>query len=130
MSKPAFLTSRYSLKSDAQALHAKKECDRIAYDQHACPLPALKIGSSVSVQLPWSPVMCTGKNGPRSYWIRVNGRRYQHNQKFIRTWNGSSSAEEADDTLQELQPSEDVPTEPPAASDSCDQIPILATRNQ
>ena len=103
---PALLAPKFGVKADAKALRTKRDRDRIVYDHHARPLSALKIGSNVSVRLPgmhtWTPGVCTGQHGPRSYWIRVHGRRYRRNRRHIRTWKGSTPTEGPDDVLQDL----------------------------
>ena len=88
------------------------------YDRHARPLPPLKTGNCVAIRLPeqktWTPGVCTGQHGPRSFWIRVNDRLYRRNRRDIRNWNRQPPPDDPDEFEAYEQPIVKPNATPPA----------------
>ena len=69
------LQPRYPTDDDTQALHRQKAKQKHYCDRSAKDLTHISRGDTVRMRLPgesvWTPGVCTGQQGPRSYGIRV-----------------------------------------------------------
>ena len=76
----ALLKPLYSTERDTEAINRQKERQQHYYDMHTKPLKPLSPGDSVRMQLPgqkaWSPGVCAGLVGPRSYEVKVGDRTF------------------------------------------------------
>ena len=76
----ALLKPQYSTEGDTEAISKQKERQQHYYDMHTKPLKPLSPGDSVRMQLPgqkaWSPGVCAGLVGPRSYEVKVGDRTF------------------------------------------------------
>ena len=81
------LKPQYATKVDAQAIQRLKEKQRFYYNRHVKPLPPLSPGETVRMQLPgektWSPGICVGQSGPRSYNVKVGEQEYRRNRRQV-----------------------------------------------
>ena len=57
------------------------------YNRRTRSLAPLAVGQSIRMRLPeqrtWSPGVCVGTAGPRSYWVRVNDVTYRRNRRQL-----------------------------------------------
>ena len=81
------LKPQYATKVDAQAIRRLKEKQKFYYNRHVKPLPPLSPGETVRMQLPgektWSPGICMGQSGPRSYNVKVGEQEYRRNRRQV-----------------------------------------------
>ena len=113
----SLLQPRYSTVNDSRALLAAKARQELYYNMHARPLPELKSGERVRIQLPgqktWTPGTCDKKVALRSYDVHVGGGTYRRNRRHIRR-----SSQEPPMVEAELESSEmtDMPKEQPVTN--------------
>ena len=100
----ALLQPRYPTEVDTQAINKQKQRQQYYYDRHTRPLKPLSPGDSVRMRLPgqstWSPGVCAGLVGPRSYEVKVGDRTFVRNRRHL------------------IQSKETVPEDLPEAEDS------------
>ena len=81
------LEPRFSTEKDMQALRGQKERQCHYYNQHTRTRPPIAPGESVQMRLPgdktWSPGVCLGLVGPRSYRVLVGGRAFRRNRRQL-----------------------------------------------
>ena len=81
------LAPQYSTKGDTQAINRQKQRQQHYYDHHTKPLKPLTPGESVRMRLPgektWSPGVCEGLVGPRSYEVKVGDRIFVRNRRHL-----------------------------------------------
>lgn len=81
------LQPRFDTKEDKKALYHLKDKQKLYYDRQVKPLNPLNTGEVVRMQLPgektWTPGLCVGQSGPRSYNVNVGGREYRRNRRQI-----------------------------------------------
>lgn len=83
----SLLQPRYPVEEDARAINNQKERQQQYYDQHVKPLKPLKTGEAVRVRLPgkktWSPAICSGMVGPRSYEVATGEQVLIRNRRHL-----------------------------------------------
>ena len=83
----SLLQPRYPVEDDTRAINNQKECQQYYYDRHAKPLKPLRAGETVRVRLPgqktWSPAVCSGPVGPRSYEVTTGEQVLTHNRRHL-----------------------------------------------
>ena len=76
------------LLNDNRALLAAKAKQGHYYNANSRPLPDLTTGASVRIRMPggktWTPGICEGDAGPKTYDIRVGPNIYRRNRRHIR----------------------------------------------
>jgi len=81
------LAPEYPTEGKARALNHQKQRQQHYYDLHTRPLKPLVPGESVRMRLPgekvWSPGICAGLVGPRSYEVRVGDRTFVRNRRHL-----------------------------------------------
>ena len=82
MLKPAYDTT-----TDTRALKGKRTKQAYYYNRQARDLPPIAVGETVRLQRPgekrWTPGVCTGTQGPRSYRVRVGDTEYRRNRRHL-----------------------------------------------
>ena len=77
----------FSTEKDMQALRGQKERQCHYYNKHTRTRPPIAPGESVRMRLPggrtWSPGVCLGLVGPRSYRVLVGGRAFRRNRRQL-----------------------------------------------
>ena len=80
----ALLQPRFETSEDKQALNHLKDKQKFYYNRQVKPLPPLSEGETVRMQLPgekaWTPGVCKGQSGPRSYKVKVGDQEYRRNR--------------------------------------------------
>ena len=80
--QPCFETTE-----DKQALNRLKDKQKFYYNHQAKPLTPLSAGETVHMQLPgektWTPGVCMGQRGPRSYKVKVGDQEYRCNRRQL-----------------------------------------------
>jgi hypothetical protein len=83
----AQLMPLYPTADAARALQGQKAKQQHHYDKHARDLSPITAGDTVRMRLPgqktWTPGICTGLLGPRSYGVRVGDREYRRNRRQL-----------------------------------------------
>ena len=83
----ALLQPRFETSEDKQALNRLKDKQKFYYNRQVKPLPPLSAGETVRMQLPgekiWTPGVCTGQSGPRSYKVKVGDQEYRRNRRQL-----------------------------------------------
>ena len=109
-----------------EKIKSRKQKQKFYYDRHSHELPTLHEGDAVRMRLPgeneWSLGRVIGEEGPRSFWVDVNGKHYRRNRKWLR-----ATPEEVEPTvtIQDLtEPSE--PGESSSADVSLPTMPVSA----
>ena len=120
----SLLAPRYPTKEETQALRGQKMRQQYYYNQHTKELPPLAPGEAVRMRLPrqttWSPGVCTGLVGPRSYKVKVGDSVYRRNHRqFIR------SHEEPARDLSEAVPLPPTVSESPSQPTNEPQLPVV-----
>ena len=81
------LKPQYATEKDAQAINKQKQRQQQYYDVHSRPLKPLIPGDTVRMRLPgestWSPGVCTGLVGSRSYEVKVGERTFVRNRHHL-----------------------------------------------
>ena len=81
----ALLQPCFETSEDKQALTSLKDKQKFYYNRQVKPLPPLSAGEMVRMQLPgekaWTPGVCTGQSGPRSYKVKVGDQEYRRNRR-------------------------------------------------
>lgn len=81
------LNPQYSTAEDAQALQGQKAKQQYYYNRSAKDLPPISSGATVRMRLPgettWTPGVCTGQCGPRSYKVRVGDKEFRRNRRQL-----------------------------------------------
>ena len=71
-----------------EKIKSRKQKQKFYYDRHSHELPTLREGDAVRMRLPgeneWSLGRVIGEEGPRSFWVDVNGKHYRRNRKWLR----------------------------------------------
>ena len=82
-----WLTPQYQTDSVARALLGQKAKQQHYYNRQARDLPPIPEGDGVRMQLPgertWTPGVCTGSRGPRSYGVRVGEQEFRRNRRQL-----------------------------------------------
>ena len=80
----ALLKPHYPTEEDAQAINRQKQRQQHYYDMHARPMNPLTPGDIARMHLPgqktWSPGVCAGLVGRRSYEVKVGDRTFVRNR--------------------------------------------------
>ena len=83
----ALLTTQYSTGRDSQGINKLKQHQQHYYNLRTKPLRPLAVGDSVRMRLPgektWTPGMCAGLVGPRSYEVKVDDRNFVRNRRQL-----------------------------------------------
>ena len=118
MLKPAYDTT-----TDAQALKGKRAKQSYYYDRQAHDLPPIAVGETVRMRLPgekrWTPGVCTGMEGPRSYTVQVGGSVFRRNRRHLRKGGDDSPQAEpmepsqSEDPAPNMSSTPDLPPTPP-----------------
>jgi len=81
------LEPQYPTASDARALLDQRAKQQQYYNRSAKDLPPISRGDTIRMQLPgqtkWTPGVCTGQHGPRSYNVRVDDREFRRNRRQL-----------------------------------------------
>jgi hypothetical protein len=81
------LKPQYPTDDAAQALLGQKAKQRHYYNRQVNDLSPIQEGDGVRVQLPgektWTPSVCTGSRGTRSYGVRVGGQEFRRNRRQL-----------------------------------------------
>ena len=81
------LKPQYPTDDAAQALLGQKAKQRHYYNRQVKDLSPIQEGDGVRVQLPgektWTPSVCTGSRGTRSYGVRVGGQEFRRNRRQL-----------------------------------------------
>ena len=81
------LSPKYPMERDTQAINRQKQRQQHYYDKHSRSLKQLTPGDSVRMRLPgqktWSPGVCAGLVGPRSYEVKVGERAFVRNRRHL-----------------------------------------------
>ena len=115
------LTPQYKTDDSARALLGQKAKQQYYYNRQARDLPPIPAGDGVRMQLPgektWTPGVCTGSWGPRSYGVRVREQEFRRNRRQLlhtqETINPDVEMQSDRPAAEELQPDQAVP--PPDA---------------
>ena len=123
----ALLVPQYPTDKDRQAINKQKQRQQQYYNLHNKSLEPLSPGDSVRMRLPgektWSPGVCGGMVGPRSYEVKVGDRTFVRNRchliksKDVVTEDTpdleeSESARESSETTTQPPTQESPPTNP------------------
>lgn len=115
------LEPQYPTADDAQALKGQKAKQQLYYNRSAKDLPPIPRGASIRMRLPgqtlWTPGICTGHCGPRSYKVRVDGREFRRNRRQLVH-------------AEEQPPVEPPPIEQDVTAESGDQDAAVPTEQQ
>ena len=111
----ALLKPLYPTKDDTKAINQQKYRQQYYYDAHARPLKPLATGDSVRMRLPgektWSPGICAGLVGPRSYEVKVGDRTFVRNRRhLIRSQEPARDDTEGEEHMEQQTGSEDTVT--------------------
>ena len=109
------LKPQYPVEQDSQALRKQKERQQQYYDMHSRPLKPLTQGESVRMRLPgqktWSPGVCAGLVGPRSYEVKVGERMFVRNRRqLLKT--GEPANEDWQEGIEVTDPQEGTESDP------------------
>jgi len=81
------LEPQYPTASDTRALLDQRAKQQQYYNRSAKDLPPISRGETIRMQLPgqtkWTPGVCTGQCGPRSYNVRVGDREFRRNRRQL-----------------------------------------------
>ena len=81
------LEPQYSTADDSRALKGQKAKQELYYNRSAKDLTPIPRGAAVRMRLPgqtmWTPGVCMGQCGPRSYKVRVGDRDYRRNRRQL-----------------------------------------------
>jgi len=81
------LKPQYSTTEDTQALQGLKAKQQHYYNRCAKDLSPIPRGATVRLRLPgettWTPGVCTGQCGPRSYKVRVGDREFRRDRRQL-----------------------------------------------
>ena len=81
------LVPRYPTEDEATALQGQKAKQQHYYNRSAKNLPPISAGETVRMRLPgqgiWTPWVCTGPRGPRSYGVRVGNQEFRRNRRQL-----------------------------------------------
>ena len=112
------LQPQYSTQEAARALQDQKTKQKHYYDRHAKDLPPIPAGEVVRMRLPgektWTPGVCTGSQGPRSYGVQVGGRDFRRNRRQLL---------HTHEELSEKTPTEELSTEPQPVTQEMPNFP-------
>ena len=83
----ALLTPQFSTDRDSQGINKLKQRQQHYYNLRTKPLRPLAVGDSVRMRLPgektWTPGVCAGLVGPRSYEVKVGDRNFMRNRRQL-----------------------------------------------
>ena len=83
----SLLEPRYPTRDDARAINSQKRRQQHYYDRQTKPLKPIEPGNAVRMRLPgestWSPGVCSGLVGPRSYRVKVGGNVFIRNRRQL-----------------------------------------------
>ena len=83
----SLLQPRYPTEQDAQEINKQKQRQQHYYDRHTKPLRLIATGKAIRMRLPgqrtWSPGVCTGLVGPRSYRVKVGEKVFVRNRRQL-----------------------------------------------
>ena len=117
---PAYPTPHPRVLADNKLRQAKY------YNRRTQPLAPLIVGQPIRMRLPgqrtWTPGVCTGIAGPRSYWLRVNEVTYRRNRRQLLATNDPLPVQSDHSDTDLLGPPRD-----PAALPEPAQTPPVAT---
>ena len=118
----SLLEPRYPTKDDARAINHQKQRQQHYYDRQVKPLKPIEPGKAVRMQLPgestWSPGVCNGLVGPRSYQVKAGGNVFTRNRRQLITMDHQS--------LQEVP---DIEETSMASSDNTDHEELPSTKD-
>ena len=103
----------------------RKQKQKFYYDRHSHELPKLHDGDAVRMRLPgeneWSLGRVIGKEGPRSFWVDLNGKHDRRNRRWLR-----ATPEEVEPTItiQDLTEPGSEPEETISADLSLPTMPV------
>ena len=80
----SLLQPSYTTEEDTRKIIGAKQRQQYYYNRQSKPLKPMAEGDSVRMKLPgqdtWSPGVCTGQQGPRSYHITTDRGTYRRNR--------------------------------------------------
>ena len=83
----SLLQPSYPTKEDTRKVIGAKQRQQYYYNRQSKPLEPIAEGDSVHIKLPgqdvWSPGICTGQQGPRSYHITTDRGTYRRNRRQL-----------------------------------------------
>ena len=104
-----------------EKIKIRKQKQKYYYDRHSHELPKFLDGDAIRMRLPcekeWSLGRVIGEEGTRSYLVKVNGKHYRRNRKWLRA-TPEELPESVETNLAMTDPMELVessPAEPPQA---------------
>ena len=113
------------ISDEPEMIKFRKQKQKFYYDWHSHELPTLHDGDAVRMRLPgeneWSLGRVIGEEGPRSFWVDVNGKHYRRNRRWLR-----ATPEEVEPTvtIQDLTEPGSEPEETISADVSLPTMPV------
>ncbi len=117
------LAPEYPKEESAEAINRQKQRQQHYYDRHTRPLKPLVPGDTVRMRLPgqkvWSPGVCAGLVGPRSYVVKMGNRTFVRNRRHLIKSKDTREEDmpEVEDNIQTKNPESSPPVESETSSE-------------